>query len=285
MTVSNTTFTNTTNGLRLKAGTGMGGTAKNIFFSNITMTNVATPIIINSWYNGGDHYGSKELSGGSLHTVTNPADPTYNVNQTTNTNLDPFWDNISFSNITATGASQNVAIIYGINSIAASANDLPRNIDSVSFKNVNLSGTYGADIYYASNLDLSGLSVTATTGNKFNLYADTPIGDATGDGTVDLSDLSVVLNNFGQTTTARSLGNFDGAATIDLTDLSDVLNNFGLSYVNGGLAPGAPTVTPASAPITTAPEPSSLTALLPTLLLLLLRKPRLERRELHLSTQ
>ncbi|MGN6370318.1 MAG: glycosyl hydrolase family 28 protein [Phycisphaerae bacterium] len=271
MTVSNCTFNGTTDGLRLKAGTGAGGTVKNVTYSNITMTNVATPIIINSWYNGGDHYGSRELSGGSLHTLANPGDPTYNVNQQNNTNLDPFWDNISFSNITATGASQNVAIIYGLNSIAASPNDPPRNIDSISFKNVSLSGSYGADIYYASNLDLSGLSVTASTGNKFNLFGDTPVGDASGDGKVDLTDLSIVLNNFGKTTPARSLGNFDNSPTIDLTDLSFVLNNMGLSYPNGGLAPGAPTAT-ASPAITSAPEPASLTALLPALLLL--RKKR-----------
>jgi hypothetical protein len=62
-----------------------------------------------------------------------------------------------------------------------------------------------------------------------------------------------VLNNFGATTSAWSSGNFDHAATIDLTDLSDVLNNFGLSNPNassvGGAAVGA------------APEPASLAML------------------------
>ena len=240
MFVSNCTFNGTANGVRLKAGTGQGGVVKNITFSNLTMTNVATPVIINSWYQSGDSYGSLQKSGSQLHTVTNPGETPYAVNQTNNTNLDPFWDNISYSNITATGATQNVALIYGLDSIAASASDPPRNIDTVTFDNVNLSGSFGADIYYTSNLDLSGLTVNNTSGNKFNLFGDTPIGDANGDGTVDLSDLSVVLNNFGATTSARSQGNFDGAATIDLTDLSDVLNNFGLVLANGGLAPGSP---------------------------------------------
>ena len=49
------------------------------------------------------------------------------------------------------------------------------------------------------------------------------LGDATLDGTVDLSDLSIVLNNFGSTTPNWTDGNFDFAPTIDLTDLSDVL--------------------------------------------------------------
>ena len=261
MVVSNITFNGTANGVRLKAGTGQGGVVKNISFSNLTMTNVATPIIINSWYQSGDSYGSLQKSGSQLHTVTNPGETPVAVNQTTNTNLDPFWENISYSNITATGATGNVAIIYGLDSIAASANDPPRNIDTISFSNVHLSGGFGADIFYTSNLDLSGLTVTPNSGNAFNLFGDTPVGDADGDGTVGLSDLSIVLNNFGQTTSARSQGNFDGAATIDLTDISDVLNNFGLAFVNGGLAPGAPTASLASLTIST-PEPATLAAVL-----------------------
>ncbi|MGN6370077.1 MAG: glycosyl hydrolase family 28 protein [Phycisphaerae bacterium] len=265
MTVSNITFNGTANGVRLKAGTGQGGVVKNVSFSNITMTNVATPIIINSWYQSGDSYGSAQLSGSQLHNVTNPGETPVQVNQASNTNLDPFWDNISYSNITATGATQNAAIIYGLDSIAASANDPPRNIDSVFFNNVHLSGKYGADIYYTSNLDISGLSVTATSGNAFNLYGDTPLGDANGDGTVDLSDLSIVLNHFGETTSARSLGNFDGAPTINLTDLSDVVNHFGLSFANGGLAPGAPMMAAANGvanlAASSAPEPGTLAVL------------------------
>jgi polygalacturonase len=174
MTVSNITFNGTSNGLRLKAGTGQGGVVKNVTYSNITMTNVATPIIINSWYNGGDHYGPSEVSGSSLHTLANPNIPTYNVNQQNNTNLDPFWDDITFKDITATGASQNVAILYGLNSIPANPADPLRNIDSVSFSNVSLSGSFGADIYYASNIDISGLHITVPRGiNPFNIAGTT----------------------------------------------------------------------------------------------------------------
>ncbi len=59
------------------------------------------------------------------------------------------------------------------------------------------------------------------------------IGDANDDGTVDLSDLSIILNNFASTTPNWTSGNFDNAPTIDLTDLSDVLNNFGTSIPSG----------------------------------------------------
>jgi len=75
-------------------------------------------------------------------------------------------------------------------------------------------------------------------------------GDADGDGHVSLSDLAIVLNNFGQATSSWGSGNFDGASTIDLTDLGDVLNNFGQTSVGFSS-------TPAADPSITTPEPAS----------------------------
>ena len=92
------------------------------------------------------------------------------------------------------------------------------------------------------------------------LIAPELLGDTNADGTVDLSDLSTVLNNFGATTSAWTSGNFDNAATIDLTDLSDVLNNFGASNPNASALPIA------------TPEPASLTLLVPVALLLRTRR-------------
>ena len=184
LNVNHITFNGTDNGLRLKSGaaaiqsSGGGGVVKNISFSDITMTNVRYPIIINSWYNAGDHYGSKELSPTSLHdpaqfNVANPGDPTVNVDQLNNGSDEfPFWDNISYANITATGGLGEVALIYGLNSLRARPTDPLRNIDGVSFNNVSLSGAYGADIYYVSGLDLSGLTVNATSGNDINQFGD-----------------------------------------------------------------------------------------------------------------
>ena len=59
------------------------------------------------------------------------------------------------------------------------------------------------------------------------------LGDATGDGSVDLNDLNTVLNNLGVVTALWSHGNFDGATAIDLNDLNDVLNNLGTSLPVG----------------------------------------------------
>jgi polygalacturonase len=187
LTVRNCTFNGTTNGLRLKAGpymldgavynngAGLGGLVKNVSFSDITMTNVTYPIIINSWYVGGDKYGYSQRSPSALHTLTNPGETLHTVDQHNNsTALVPFYDNIRYTNITATGnMGSNVAIIYGLDSQPPPGNpngDPQRNIDNVSFNNVHLSGTYGADIYYASRLDLSGLSVTAASGPATNQY-------------------------------------------------------------------------------------------------------------------
>ena len=188
LTVSNCTFNGTTNGLRMKAGpymldgaiykngSGLGGIVQNVSFSNITMTGVAYPIIINSWYIGNDYYGYSQQSPSALHTLTNPGETLHTVDQQNNsTALVPFYDNIRYTNITATGSTNNVAIIYGLDSQPANPGDPQRNIDNVSFNNVHLSGSYGADIYYASRLDLSGLFVTPGSGPATNPYGNSTL--------------------------------------------------------------------------------------------------------------
>ncbi len=56
----------------------------------------------------------------------------------------------------------------------------------------------------------------------------TCVGDLDGDGDVDLTDLSVLLANFGTTSGATpEMGDLDGDGDVDLTDLSGVLNAFG----------------------------------------------------------
>jgi hypothetical protein len=86
------------------------------------------------------------------------------------------------------------------------------------------------------------------------LVAPELLGDANADGTVDLTDLSVVLNNFGQASGAWTSGNFDGAVTIDLTDLSMVLNDFGQSFVGANVAISGQAAT-------AAPEPAAVVIL------------------------
>ncbi|MGN6369706.1 MAG: autotransporter-associated beta strand repeat-containing protein [Phycisphaerae bacterium] len=87
------------------------------------------------------------------------------------------------------------------------------------------------------------------------------LGDANADGKIDLTDLSTVLNHFGQSTPRWTDGNFDYAATINLTDLSYVLNNFGLTN------PAASQLPFTSYPTLPAPEPATLSLLVAPLLL------------------
>jgi hypothetical protein len=106
----------------------------------------------------------------------------------------------------------------------------------------------------AQEMDYTSVTVSSNVGASAPL-----LGDANGDGKVDVTDLNIVLANLGTITSLRSNGNFDGAATIDLTDLNDVLNNL--------------TTTPTSGAVVATPEPASL-SLLATGTLLLARRRR-----------
>ncbi len=96
------------------------------------------------------------------------------------------------------------------------------------------------------------------------LLSEELLGDANADGTVDLTDLSTLLNNFGATTANWTSGNFDNAPTIDLTDLSDVLNNFGAVNTNPN----------ASALPSPSPEPTTLALTAPLLAILARRRSK-----------
>ena len=59
--------------------------------------------------------------------------------------------------------------------------------------------------------------------DRWSQPVDCP-ADVSGDGSVDLSDLNLVLANFGQTT---SDGDANGDGVVDLTDLNTILGAFG----------------------------------------------------------
>jgi polygalacturonase len=166
MTVTNCTFTNTSYGLRLKAGDGNstkyqnGGPVNNVTYNNITMNGVGGVIIIDSFYNsGGDNYPS------STPFPKSPTDAT-----------EPIWNNITFENITATNCD-DAALIYGLNSS-------PANLNNLTAENITFTGHNGWDMYYADNVDLQNVSVTLSNKSKpdFTEYADTFVSGSQTDG-------------------------------------------------------------------------------------------------------
>jgi len=86
--VSNCTFDGTHTGIRLKSERDRGGLVENLTYADLTMTGVAIPIHISSYY------GEKEPK-------KFDADQAQPVTKTT-----PHWRNITIRNVTATGAKE-----------------------------------------------------------------------------------------------------------------------------------------------------------------------------------
>jgi polygalacturonase len=152
MTVNDITMKNTTFGIRLKANRGNGGTVQNCTYSNITMTNVGTPIEITSWYD------------------SNPKDPETVSNGTLNATT-PIWKNITFSNITATGAT-HAGDIYG----------LPEeSVGAITLSDVKITSTKtGMFCYYCSSVIFTnGSSITASSGPICTIWDATVSGITT----------------------------------------------------------------------------------------------------------
>ncbi len=184
MVVSNITFNGTGNGLRLKAedasadsGGGSGVPVRNVLFTNIVMNNVADPILIDSFYNGGNNFpGSPTQTNYAADTMT------------------PFWENIGFNNISITGSS-NTGLLYDLNTT-------PSNLTGLSFSNVTDNASSGMSLWWGTNINLSGLSTNQAIDEE-GLTNVTPMGA-----------VSITWNNTGASVAGISLG--DGA-TWDVT--------------------------------------------------------------------
>lgn len=112
LTVDSCTFTNTTNGIRLKSARGRGGADSTFVYSNITMKNVKYPFYITSWYPTEPYPASAQVA--SALTSTTPS-----------------WKNITFKNITATNSTY-AGIIYGLPEMY---------VNNIVFDNVQISAT------------------------------------------------------------------------------------------------------------------------------------------------
>jgi polygalacturonase len=111
-------------------------------YSNITMTNVPTPVYLTSYY------------------PTLPTDPTTDTAMAV-TATTPYWQNITIKNLTATGATQ-AGILWG----------LPEaKISTLTFDNVKISAQSGMEIFHATGVSFTnGSTVTPKSGAAVTIY-------------------------------------------------------------------------------------------------------------------
>jgi polygalacturonase len=113
--VTGCTFTNTTNGIRVKSYPGAGGLCQNLYYSNITMTGVTNPIVIDMDYSG--DVGSYSTDIPSVYGLyINNLTSTGSSNDGTITGTSgSLVQNINFSNVsltTASGGTAKMTIAY-----------------------------------------------------------------------------------------------------------------------------------------------------------------------------
>ncbi len=104
----------------------------------------------------------------------------------------------------------------------------------------------GAEVAISGAFQVGGTAYDDTMEIPQTAFLDMPSmvlkptipGDANLDGKVDVNDLTIVLTNFGQTTSMNwSTGDMNGDGRVDVNDLTIVLAHFGQSVGSGGIAP------------------------------------------------
>ena len=135
--VINCTFNNTEAGIRIKSDRDRGGFVHNISYYNLSMTNVACPILIFCSYNAtAPAYRWNRLTAAGAATY-----PSHPVTRRT-----PIFRDIVFSNITATAQSGRPAgLIWGLPEMAVS---------NVWLEHVNITADKPLGIYDAQNVQL-----------------------------------------------------------------------------------------------------------------------------------
>jgi hypothetical protein len=135
------------------------------------------------------------------------------------------WQAYIWQNGTLTNLNTEYASVLPAGFVLNNATAIDNNGDIVGF------GTYNGNSYQAFEI--------------LNLLP----GDANGDGTVDINDLTIVLAHYNQTGQTWSAGEFTGSGTVDINDLTIVLAHY--SETSGSSAGGPAAV----------PEPCALALL------------------------
>jgi polygalacturonase len=126
--VSGCTFNGTTNGIRLKSGSGLGGLMQNLYYSNITMSKVTNPIVV---------------------------DLAYSTSTTYPTDI-PAVNGFYINNLTVTGAS-NAGSMSGLTTSL---------LQNINFSNIKIAAKTGLAITNASGVTLSNWTITVTSGSQ-----------------------------------------------------------------------------------------------------------------------
>ncbi|HEV2320436.1 MAG TPA: glycosyl hydrolase family 28 protein, partial [Verrucomicrobiae bacterium] len=214
LTVVNCTFNGTANGIRMKsddAGSsgGEGGIAQNLFYSNLTMTNIVdAAILIYSYY---DEYGTPV----NITPATAASEPIPSPVPATTC----LWRNIVISNLSASVKSGGIAgIIWG-------RTEMP--VTNISLIDVKITAPKSFDVYNTYGFQFTNSTITLPAGNStFTIYnAGLVLANATN---VTLSGLtstnSLTLYNSSASTTATDLFGAD-PITVNGGTLT-VSNNF-----------------------------------------------------------
>ena len=151
ITVINCSMTGTQNGLRIKSDNQIGGFVTNIAYHNIAMTNVNFPIQVYSYY---QEVGTPN----SISPQTAATEPLALV-----TSYTPRYNNILFSNITATSASgYPLGIIWARTETPAT---------NIIFDKVTITGDRNFCLYNVSGAQFIDCNLTpTTTSNTFTLF-------------------------------------------------------------------------------------------------------------------
>jgi polygalacturonase len=137
VTVKNCMFENTENGLRIKSDVRRGGVVENIFYSDITMSNVVPAITFTTYY-------MNDSAGDAIKT---------NAAQTAGEKI-PVYRNIRISNLKAT-CQKSAGMILG----------LPEScISNVVFENVEISAPKGMTIRNAKGIQFKNSKILAANG-------------------------------------------------------------------------------------------------------------------------
>ncbi len=138
-------------GLRFKSDNGGGGLVQNLFYHDLTMTNVQMPILIYSYYRMAGSAGKiSRYTPGQIAAL--PAEP---VTSTT-----PVWRDLTFSNITAY-ATVAGGTIWGKPNLAVS---------NINFVRVNITAPGPFNIYNAHGIRFQDCRIKLKGGEKFTTY-------------------------------------------------------------------------------------------------------------------